>query len=617
MSRPRKKADATASPSLISRLLAKRGADPLAARLRAERARRRTARLLGLWQASRLYRAVTLLRELLSATELRHFSLLRAPPGLTARFRCLILPLLTDDFPMMAADGAVGGVLTFLSLLLATYRVPFSRAAQKDGMVLRFFVMAPSIPPSYATARRGISAWILLTGGLFFAGLFLFLSPAVLTLSLVLLIAVLLTFNTPEFGLTLLFLCFPFLPLSSYAPWIAAGAVALSLVSYLIKLAVGKRHIHWELCDLLMLVFSLFVLFGGLLAPDSHTGSTPRGAILAVVIAGGYFLSANLLTSRRMLSFFIRTLLLPFSLLAVGGILRGISRLSGAALSENPVLRYLLDPLMATLASPEELTTYLLPLLPLLFTLLLTRERGPRWCFLSAIAFTAAIALSERPFAYAVLILSLLFLVAAIRRRRIYWLIPASMLAPHLLLLIPPSSLGILPTLADPFGLFTALLSRLALWRGAVGVITDAPMGIGLSSDGAVIRQLLSAYGVESESLHHLFFSITVELGIPGLLIFLALLISMLGKARDTRTMHAENPLRLCTVGTVASLFALLLCGLQGSIFSSTTVVLLFSLLLGLVTAARRAAREEEISYALRESPERELAGVEVRLGRS
>ena len=102
MSRPRKKADATASPSLISRLLAKRGVDPLAARLRAERARRRTARLLGLWQASRLYRAVTLLRELLSATELRHFSLLLAPPGLTALFRCLILPLLTDDFPMMA-----------------------------------------------------------------------------------------------------------------------------------------------------------------------------------------------------------------------------------------------------------------------------------------------------------------------------------------------------------------------------------------------------------------------------------------------------------------------------------------------------------------------------------
>lgn len=604
-----KAADAASSRS-------SRKSDPRAALIRAERARRRIGRRLSYWQASRLYRTVTAARDLLAATELRLFALLLAPPGLTALFRCLILPLLTDDFPLLPLDGATGGLFLFLSLLLATYRVPLCRIRETDRLFPRLLLLPPMLLPSGVAGQRGIPGLVLLSGGLLLALLSLSVSPALLALGLFLLVTVLATLAAPEICLLLLFAAFPLLPLIPQGLALLMGAIALMLLSYLGKLLLGKRRILWEATDLFMLLFALLVLLGGALSPAENRSGVLFGVLCAVMLAGAYFLTANLLTSRRMLTTFVRVLLLPFSLLALGGILRALATLTDLSVFDGAAMRYLLDTVVLTLVTPEELCACLLSLLPLLLILFRLPGRGRPLYLLPLTLFLAAIVLSEKTMAYPVLALTLLFLLLAAMRRRCLFLIPVALLAPHLCLLLPPAALEALARPLLPGAIYTPMHSCLTAWRGALAALGEAPLGIGLVLDENRLSDLLSGQGAGTAGPRHLLLALAVQLGVVGLIASLGLLLSAFRAAGRAHALSPESPYRPLTLGATAALFAFLLFGLQSALLSSPTVALLFSLLLGLLTAACRAAAEEERGYSLRESPQQETASTSVRLTR-
>ena len=295
---------------------------------RTERARLRTARTLRLWQASPLCHLLRALRETLAMTDLRVLSLLIAPMGLASLFRCLILPLLTDDFPLLVADGIAGVFLSVLSLLLITYRAPMARALQEDGLLSRFFFDTLALPRPHPSDRSGLSARLAFPIGIGLAVLSVYLSPLLLTGILAALIFLFLTLISPEFGIALIGIVFPLAPLLPFPSFLLPIAVILTLLSYFLKLMVGKRRFAFDATDLLVLLFALAMLLSGLFSRAGIAEGGKAAGIATVLTVGGYLLAANLLVTRRMLLLFSRGILFTAALLALVGIFRTVLALT-------------------------------------------------------------------------------------------------------------------------------------------------------------------------------------------------------------------------------------------------------------------------------------------------
>ena len=595
----------------------KRNTDPAAAAsslreriTRAEAARLRTARILRLWHSSPLHRLYTAFLGAVSMTELRAFSLLLLPPGITALFRCLVLPLLTDDFPLLPAEGAAGILLSLLALLFATYRAPMHLALNNDSFLSGLLFDTLALPRPYPTHHRSISGWLLLALGIGLGVLAAFLSPLFIAGGMAVLVFVFLSFTSPEFSLILLGILFPFFSLFENALLMICLLAGLALFSYFLKLPIGRRRFTFAPIDLLVLLLSLLLLGSGIFSYAGTASGTTTALVAVILLGGGYFLAANLLTTRRTVLLFSRGVLFSAALIATGGIFFRILALTGSSFPSPEVVAFFNRHFLAIVETPESLAAYLLLSLPLLLSVMMETRRA-RWRYLpSLLLILTALALSLLPSAYLVLLLSLLFFVLMLRARRAA--LPLALLC-LLISLLPLFPATVTEGLADALsflGLKEPLLSLLATQRAALGLIGGRPLGIGLGHPPGVLSILLSG---EADAAS-LYLEIALEAGIPTLVLFL-LLIGVAARGASATAAHGrENRFRILSAGVTSGLFALLLFGTGSYLFANTSMLLLFSLMLGLLTALRRIAAEEERMRLESMPPEVGQAATEVRI---
>ncbi len=566
---------------------------------RRESIRRRTTRLLCLWQSSPLYRLMRAYREVVAATPLHAFSLFLAPLGLAALFRCLLLPLLTDDFVLLPWDAFAGIVLSLVSFLLSFYHAPLSRAAASDSILSRLLFDTLALPRPYVTERRGLPWWLLLPAGLGFGVLSVFVSPllllGILTASALFLPAL----EVPEVSLVLVGILFPFTGLLSSPLLLLTVLVLFALFSYLLKLAVGKRHISISLGDLFVLLFSLTILFTGLFTPSGADGSI-SGFTAAVLAMGGYFLAANLLRTRRTILLLSRGLLSAGTVLGILGILLGAVRLSSPTLDSAGFLFHLTEGIRAI--TGESFSAYLLLLFPLAFGLAGISRRHLFESLPTLLLLLAALALTLSPATYLAAILSLVvFFVAARVPFRGIALVSFLLFAvlPIGFALVPASFIDtVAPHLAF-LGLDGALPAAFMQFREGLLLIKAHPLGI-----GAGLFELPSLY-----------LGMVLESGVAALVLFLAALYSSLRRGLVQSNDRASRPLRYLSAGVASGLLALPVNGMLENGFADRRVLFLFFLLLGLLTAIGRTAGEEKSLY-LDQPAEPRLASLEVRVSR-
>jgi O-antigen ligase len=141
---------------------------------------------------------------------------------------------------------------------------------------------------------------------------------------------------------------------------------------------------------------------------------------------------------------------------------------------------------------------------------------------------------------------------------------------------------------ADPTG------SSQARWKDAVAasdVITDSPLvGAGLGQNILAITQLTGTW----RQVHNVYLQVGADLGLPGLALFLALLVSCLGAARSVGAnidvLRAPSPLVHIARGLELSLWAFVVAGL----FHPAAYHFYIYYIGGLALAAR-AIREEQV----------------------
>ena len=142
------------------------------------------------------------------------------------------------------------------------------------------------------------------------------------------------------------------------------------------------------------------------------------------------------------------------------------------------------------------------------------------------------------------------------------------------------------PAQETAVGSLASLSFRQEVWRWTIVAIQDFPFtGIGLGSFRRVIRRLYPLNVTPSYEVphaHNVFFHTAVDIGIPGLIIYLALVGLVLALGWQAAKHNAQ--LRPYALGLIVGLFAFHIYGLGDVLALGSKTGLVFWFLMGLVT---------------------------------
>ena len=221
---------------------------------------------------------------------------------------------------------------------------------------------------------------------IFVEPIILFLIPAITAVAAIVL-------YSPEAGVVMTFISLPFAALFGN-DLILIFFISLFSISYLVKLARGKRIVRFEITDLFLILFA-FALYCGTLKTDADTVKT---FILPVVVVFGCFVVGNLMRTTIWQKRFVSSYVFAASVIAVFHIVELLLRDKWSFVEILGKDGFLTDHLSSS--------TFMLPALfaTLTFAVCSKSVREKIATTLLSLIIVTAIALTDHAFGYLVLI---------------------------------------------------------------------------------------------------------------------------------------------------------------------------------------------------------------------
>ena len=431
----------------------------------------------------------------------------------------------------------------------------------------------------------------------------LVISPLYILLAILAVIYLYIVLSTPEFGLLSLFFLMPFAP-----TMVLAGLTIFTDAAFFIKLIRRKRVFHFGRVDLVALLFAVLMLAGGFISLS--TGSIPP-ALMYVCFLSAYFQVSCCVRSEKWLIKCMTAMVFSALITAFYGIIQYvIGNTMNSAWIDSDLFEGIDGRATATLENPNMLGEYLIMVIPIAASMWMagiSMRRKNSFCSLACMAMCLILTWSRGAwlgflFSFAVLLL--------IWNRRSIWLFLCGIAALPLISVALPNTIvsrfTSIGNLAD-----TSTSYRLGIWRGAVHMLKDIFMsGIGVGS--AAWNRIYSNYSLagitRADHSHNLFLQIAIDIGIPGLIVFLTLMILFARCAFTTIRHISGSPTeenssltpyqhKMAIAGPLCGIFAVLIQGLTDYSWYNYRVYLMFWLVAGLIPAlaknARRAADAE------------------------
>lgn len=299
-----------------------------------------------------------------------------------------------------------------------------------DYLFFEFFCIRRT---SRLDGGRGVPSWVGLVLGTAFAALSAVLPFFAVVSAIAFAVYAFVSFVSPEFSLFSTILVLPYLSLLEGHEAILAALVGVSVLSFVRKVALGKRVYHFEQYDALLGIFLLFILISGIFLKgiESFTDS-----LVMIVLALGYVLSGSIVANRRLADCLINALI--FSSVPVSGIaiVQAVIKLIHA-----PV--YSFSGVSATFKSPEVLSVFLL--FAFIFSLYFTnarRRKSAKIAYLIIAVYTF-ISLFLTLFAWAIAVALFVLVGYILKGRSLAFGVFAVSLAliPQVFLLLPTDAL--------------------------------------------------------------------------------------------------------------------------------------------------------------------------------
>lgn len=493
-------------------------------------------------------------------------------------------------------SGLITGIaLMLLSAPLLFSRKPLSMTVQENAILSR--ILYDVFEMRRATrARHGhttINAFVGLAIGFVLGIPCLLFHPLFVIASIFALILFFLLLSSPEFCLFAAIFVAPFLIFVERPAFLLGVIVAIGTVSYFCKVLLGKRTFSFGPMDLA--VAALALLYIGA-CPFTFGGrASVLRALSTVVLLFGYFLSVNLLSSRRILRHAITTLMTSGAIVAAVGLVQQIGGRAIADWLDHDAYDYIAGRITSVFENPNVLAVYLILILPFTAAGFLQRgrTRGQAFSFLCFLLCITAVVYTWSRGAWLGVILSLALFLFLCRPATVYLVLPVLLAFPILMTTPIGQRLSSITSLTD-----TSISYRLGIWQGALGMAGDHLLG-GVGVGEAAFRAYYPLYalsGIEGAThAHNLLLQFLCEFGILGPILFVFLLVLFFQCALSHQASESDGELRLLSIAASCGIFAVLINGLFDYVFYNLRVFFLFFVVVGIAVALARVGKTERI----------------------
>ena len=416
------------------------------------------------------------------------------------------------------------------------------------------------------------------------------LSPVYLIGGAAALIALYTVLAIPEFGVAVLFLAMPFLP-----TMLLVGLVLLVTFSYLIKVLCGKRTLRFETMDLWVTVLCVFYLFGGIFSSDISLSLEPMLVILCFLLS--YFLVVNLIRGTDWIKRCIGCLACSTVLVSLYGIYQYFFSSLNSKWQDTEMFDSISGRVVSTLENPNVLGEFLIMAIPFFFCFFFLQKGFSKKTLtlvpLGIVGLCLIFTWSRG--AWLGLILGALLFLLMYNRKSLTVMFFALFGIPALPYVLPENILLRFTSIGNLADSSTSY--RVYIWKGTLRMIRDYFVS-GIGTGVNVFPTIYPRYsygGIETAPhSHNLFLEITVELGIFGLIAFLAIVICFAKQSFHANTLNGAPRERLFTIAGFSGIVAVLAQGMTDYVWYNYRVLLWFWLITGLTCAAARAARRQD-----------------------
>ena len=418
-----------------------------------------------------------------------------------------------------------------------------------------------------------------------------FVHPLYLVGGICILLFLWLLLSSPEFSLFAAIFSAPFLIFFEHPTFLLGVIVLIGSASYFFKVVLGKRTFTFGPMDVMVFLLAMLYAasslfsFGGL--------ESALRALAAAVLMLGYFLAANLLTSRRTLRHAINTLLTSAGAVALIGLVQQAAGKAIADWLDHRVYDYISGRITSVFENPNVLAVFLILMLPFAAAGFLRRGRfgGRIFSFVTFLLCLCAVVYTWSRGAWLGVILSLLLFLFACKPATVYLLVPLAAGIPLILTTSVGKRLASILSLSD-----SSISYRLSIWRGALSMAGDhvlGGLGVGEGAFSSVFPYYAPA-GVEGAThAHNLLLQMLCELGILGPILFVFFTTLFFQRVVSHQAEEGDEEFRLYSLAAGCGVFAVLINGLFDYVFYNSRIFFLFFVVVGIAVALSRVGRTE------------------------
>ncbi|MCL2158380.1 MAG: O-antigen ligase family protein [Oscillospiraceae bacterium] len=535
--------------------------------------------------------------KILSA-KLKSFGIFFVSLGFYSSLVYLLKVFIFKDPETMLADLIVGGALMAFSALLLIFGKQSLYEAVcgsffGNALFLKFlgFAARPKSKDESGSSSSGLI--VLFFSGMVLGILTYFIKTpigSVAAICLVIAGAAMLyaVLCCPEAGFLLFLFAVPFLPPGGLV--ITGGAPCLLIaVCYFLKLARGKRAFCFEIFDLFVLMFSAMLFFGG--AVSVARGGSLRPALMYLCFVLIYFAAVNMIRTKELIIRSITALMSSAFLVSLYGIYQNYFGVADQTWQDSDMFSNITGRVVSTLENPNVLAEYLILVIPFmvvsLFIMSSVKNRVPLIFCAAATALCLVYTWSRG--SWLGLIFSLLILFVVINRKSLVAYLGMLLILPFAPMVLPNAIIQRITTIGNIADTSTSY--RVSIWRAAIKMIRDYLIqGIGVGIEAfKLVYPGYSLAGIESAPhSHNLYLQICVELGIVGLVVFLAAMFFFFQYCFTAIKKSSEKYIKLSVAGGMCAVMGFLINGLTDYVWYNYRVYLMFWLVVSITVAICR-----------------------------
>lgn len=194
-----------------------------------------------------------------------------------------------------------GGVLLLLGILLLFSDLSLGAALSGGAVFALLFssLLGLSGDSLRASPREGQEGYVFAVPlGMLTGALFVLIGPFRFLLGVAVLLFLLISFASPESGITVLLASIPFVGLSGNGSVLLTLGAAVVLFSYVIKLLEGRRAFHLEIMDVVVFAMIITALTSAVAVGTSRGVLT---AVMTAVLMSVYVVAINVLSTPQWL----------------------------------------------------------------------------------------------------------------------------------------------------------------------------------------------------------------------------------------------------------------------------------------------------------------------------